>query len=83
MKILKPAREHYSMQAFILFVIKGMEFMDSGIGSLLIFFQPGVGTFLGWLLLNEEINANFFIGAVLILTGVMIVTFQRKKFNRI
>ncbi len=53
--------------------------MDAGIGSLFFFFQPVVGTFLGWLLLNEEIDANFFIGAILILAGVVIVTFQKRK----
>jgi drug/metabolite transporter (DMT)-like permease len=58
---------------------KGLELMDAGIGSLFFFFQPVVGTFLGWLLLNEEINANFFIGAILILAGVVIVTFQKRK----
>ncbi len=58
---------------------KGLELMDAGIGSLFFFFQPLVGSFLGWLLLNEELGVNFFIGAILIIAGVVIVTFQRKK----
>jgi drug/metabolite transporter (DMT)-like permease len=58
---------------------KGMELMDAGIGSLFFFFQPIVGSFLGWALLNEELNANFFIGGLFIAAGVIIVTFQRKK----
>lgn len=58
---------------------KGMELMDAGIGSLFFFFQPIVGTFLGWLLLNEEVNLNFFIGGALILIGVLIVTVQKRK----
>jgi drug/metabolite transporter (DMT)-like permease len=58
---------------------KGMELMDAGIGSLFFFFQPIVGSFLGWLLLNEELNVNFFIGGTLILVGVLIVTLQKKK----
>lgn len=57
---------------------KGMELMDAGIGSLFFFFQPIVGSFLGWLLLNEELNSNFFIGGILILVGVVVVTFQRE-----
>lgn len=58
---------------------KGMELMDAGVGSLFFFFQPIVGSFLGWLLLNEELDVNFFIGGLLILAGVVIVTLQKKK----
>ncbi|HBQ87092.1 MAG TPA: EamA family transporter [Syntrophomonas sp.] len=61
---------------------KGMEMMDAGIGSLFFFFQPLVGSFLGWLLLNERLDLNFFIGGALILLGVLIVTIKkRKKFS--
>ncbi|MEC1715130.1 DMT family transporter [Schinkia azotoformans] len=60
---------------------KGMELMDAGIGSLFFFFQPIVGSFLGWLLLNEKLSSNFFIGGMLILVGVVIATFQ-KEFNQ-
>ncbi|MDR7235796.1 DMT family transporter [Neobacillus drentensis] len=58
---------------------KGLELMDAGIGSLFFFFQPVVGTFLGWLLLKEKIGVNFFIGALLIFVGVIIVTFQKRE----
>lgn len=57
---------------------KGMELMDAGIGSLFFFFQPVVGSFLGWLLLNEHLSLNFFIGALFILTGVLTVTVKRE-----
>lgn len=57
---------------------KGMNLMDAGIGSLFFFFQPVVGSFLGWLLLNEKLDINFFVGAGLILLGVLIVTNQKK-----
>lgn len=57
---------------------KGMELMDAGIGSLFFFFQPIVGAFLGWLLLNEQLNVNFYIGGFFILLGVLIVTIQKK-----
>jgi drug/metabolite transporter (DMT)-like permease len=58
---------------------RGMELMDAGMGSLFFFFQPIVGSFLGWLLLNEELDVNFFIGGILISAGVVIVTLQKKK----
>jgi len=58
---------------------KGMELMDAGIGSLFFFFQPLVGSFLGWLLLNENLAINFFVGGALILLGVLIVTVPKKK----
>jgi drug/metabolite transporter (DMT)-like permease len=58
---------------------KGMELMDAGIGSLFFFFQPMVGSLLGWLLLKEELNVNFFIGGTLILVSVLIVTLKKKK----
>jgi drug/metabolite transporter (DMT)-like permease len=58
---------------------KGMELMDAGIGSLFFFFQPIVGSFLGWLLLNEKLDVNFFIGGIFIIAGVVIVTLQNKK----
>ncbi|UQD53786.1 EamA family transporter [Bacillus methanolicus] len=58
---------------------KGMELMDAGIGSLFFFFQPIVGSFLGWLLLNEKLDVNFFIGGIFIIAAVVIVTLQNKK----
>ncbi|WP_242222419.1 DMT family transporter [Bacillus cereus group sp. BfR-BA-01380] len=58
---------------------KGLELMDAGIGSLFFFFQPLVGSFLGWLLLHEELKATFFIGAVLIVVSVLIVTIDKGK----
>ncbi|MCA1029874.1 DMT family transporter [Bacillus timonensis] len=63
---------------------KGMELMDAGIGSLFFFFQPLVGSFLGWLLLKEKLDVNFFIGGFFILTGVVIATsFQKKPLVKI
>jgi len=57
---------------------KGLELMDAGIGSLFFFFQPLVGTFLGWLLLHEQLSPHFFIGGAFIVAGVVIVTIQNK-----
>ncbi|MGY1462980.1 DMT family transporter [Bacillus toyonensis] len=57
---------------------KGLELMDASIGSLFFFFQPIVGSLLGWLLLNETLNSNFFIGGILIICSVLITTFEKK-----
>jgi drug/metabolite transporter (DMT)-like permease len=58
---------------------KGMELMDAGIGSLFFFFQPIVGSFLGWALLKEALGVNFFVGGLFIVVGVGVVGFQKKK----
>lgn len=57
---------------------KGLDLMDASIGSLFFFFQPIVGSLLGWLLLNETLNSNFFIGGILIICSVLITTFEKK-----
>ncbi|MEF8682892.1 UNVERIFIED_CONTAM: DMT family transporter [Bacillus cereus] len=57
---------------------KGLELIDASIGSLFFFFQPIVGSLLGWLLLNETLNSNFFIGCILIICSVLITTFEKK-----
>lgn len=57
---------------------KGLELMYASIGSLFFFFQSIVGSLLGWLLLNETLNNNFFIGGILIICSVLITTFEKK-----
>ena len=52
---------------------KGLTYMDASIGGLFLFFQPIVGTFLGWLLLGEPVTPYFWIGFSLIAAGVMMV----------
>lgn len=49
---------------------KGLLYMDASIAGLFMFFQPVVGTFLGWLLLGEPITMFFWIGFLLIAVGV-------------
>ena len=56
---------------------KGLELMDAGIGSLFFFCQPLVGSFLGWLLLKEHLDLNFFIGGFLIIVSIVVVTLQK------
>lgn len=52
---------------------KGLQLMNASSGGLFFFFQPIVGTFLGWLLLGETIGVSFWIGTILIFIGVFIV----------
>lgn len=52
---------------------KGLQMVDAGTGGLYFFFQPLVGTLLGWLFLGEQIGITFWIGALLILGGILLV----------
>ncbi|KGR84292.1 DMT family transporter [Lysinibacillus odysseyi] len=52
---------------------KGLQLMNASSGGLFFFFQPIVGTFLGWLLLGETIGVSFWIGTILIFSGVFVV----------
>ncbi|WP_018662693.1 DMT family transporter [Heyndrickxia acidiproducens] len=51
---------------------KGLEIMEAGSGSLFLFLQPVVGSFLGWLLLHENLNNRFFLGGSLILIAIAV-----------
>lgn len=57
---------------------KGLALMDAGIGSLFLFFQPMVGTLLGWLLLGEKLTIGFSIGSMMILLGVAIAALENR-----
>lgn len=52
---------------------KGLQLMNASSGGLFFFFQPIVGTFLGWLLLNETIGLSFWLGTMFIFSGVFLV----------
>ncbi|WP_102692328.1 DMT family transporter [Rummeliibacillus pycnus] len=52
---------------------KGLQLLNASSGGLFFFFQPIVGTFLGWLLLGETIGISFWLGTILIFNGVFIV----------
>ncbi|MDP9729595.1 drug/metabolite transporter (DMT)-like permease [Alicyclobacillus tengchongensis] len=47
--------------------------VDASSGGLFFFFQPLVGTFLGWLILGEEVGVTFWLGAALIVISVSLV----------
>lgn len=50
----------------------GMREMDAAVSGLFFFFQPVVGTLLGWLLLGEPVTKWFFIGSALVAAGVLL-----------
>ncbi|TQR20597.1 DMT family transporter [Psychrobacillus vulpis] len=52
---------------------RGLQMLNASSGGLFFFFQPIVGTFLGWLLLGEQIGLSFWIGTILIFMGVLLV----------
>lgn len=52
---------------------RGLQMLNASNGGLFFFFQPVVGTLLGWLILGENIGVPFWIGSMLILTGVLFV----------
>lgn len=52
---------------------RGLQMLNASGGGIFFFFQPVVGTLLGWLLLGETISATFWVGSLLILIGVLLV----------
>ncbi|MCM2534564.1 DMT family transporter [Neobacillus pocheonensis] len=57
---------------------RGLQMLNASSGGLFFFFQPVVGTLLGWLILGENIGVTFWIGSILILTGVLFVIIEKK-----
>jgi drug/metabolite transporter (DMT)-like permease len=51
-------------------------YVDASLASLTFFAQPVAGTFLGWLLLGENITPLFLLGGLLIGIGLVIVSRQ-------
>ncbi|EHB62598.1 MULTISPECIES: DMT family transporter [Paenibacillus] len=52
---------------------RGLQMLNASNGGMFFFFQPVVGTLLGWLVLEESIRATFWIGSILIFMGVLLV----------
>ncbi|MBU8918545.1 DMT family transporter [Bacillus sp. FJAT-29953] len=57
---------------------RGLQMLNASSGGIFFFFQPVVGTLLGWLILGETIGITFWIGSILILTGVIFVIIEKK-----
>jgi len=57
---------------------RGLQLLNASSGGLFFFFQPVVGAVLGWLILGERIGAMFWIGSILILSGVLFVISEKK-----
>lgn len=56
---------------------KGLQLVDATQGGLFFFFQPLVGTVLGWFFLGEQVDLAFWIGTALIMSGVLLVLSER------
>ena len=52
---------------------RGLQMLNASSGGIFFFFQPLVGAVLGWLLLGETLSPTFWIGAVFIFLGVLLV----------
>ncbi|WP_338452604.1 DMT family transporter [Niallia oryzisoli] len=57
---------------------RGLQMLNASSGGIYFFFQPVVGTLLGWLILGETIGVTFWIGSILILTGVVFVMIEKR-----
>ncbi|PLT27909.1 DMT family transporter [Peribacillus deserti] len=57
---------------------RGLQLVNAASGGLFFFFQPVVGTLLGWLILGEKIGLSFWVGSMLILLGVFIAINENK-----
>ncbi len=58
---------------------KGLALVPSHQAAIFFFFQPVVGSLLGWALLDEKITGSFFLGTVLIIGGVYLSMRQPAK----
>ncbi|GKU83929.1 DMT family transporter [Niallia sp. NCCP-28] len=57
---------------------RGLQMLNASSGGIYFFFQPLVGSLLGWLVLGEKIGSTFWIGSILILLGVLFVIRENK-----
>ena len=57
--------------------------LEAGIVSLLFFAQPIVGVTLGSIFLGEPLNIGFWIGAVLISTGLLLAAREQRMYSRV
>ncbi|RIV16753.1 EamA family transporter, partial [Alicyclobacillaceae bacterium I2511] len=52
---------------------EGLRRVPAGLAGVYFFLQPIVGTFLGWLVLGEQVGWNFWAGGLLVICGVALV----------
>ena len=57
---------------------RGLQMLNASSGGIFFFFQPVVGTLLGWLILGESIGVTFWIGSILIVIGVLFIVMEKK-----
>ncbi|NHC41986.1 DMT family transporter [Bacillus sp. MM2020_1] len=57
---------------------RGLQMLNASSGGIFFFFQPVVGTLLGWVILGENIGVTFWMGSILILIGVLLVIMEKK-----
>lgn len=62
-----------------LFWNRGLQLLNASSGGVFFFFQPVVGTLLGWALLGETISITFWIGSSLIFLGVLLVITDKQE----
>ncbi|GAF66931.1 drug/metabolite exporter [Bacillus sp. TS-2] len=62
---------------------QGLHMLNASSGGVFFFFQPVVGTILGWFILGERISFTFWIGSIFILIGVMLVIREEKHKNNL
>ncbi|MFJ7756362.1 DMT family transporter [Peribacillus muralis] len=58
---------------------RGLQMLHASSGGVFFFFQPVVGTLLGWLILGETISITFWAGSFFILLGVLLVLKERQE----
>lgn len=58
---------------------KGLELTEASTGSLMYFFAPVVSGILGWAMLDEQLDWNFFLGGLLIVFGAGYIAIPRRK----
>lgn len=58
---------------------RGLQMLNASSGGVFFFFQPVIGSLLGWLILDETISITFWIGSFLIILGVLIVIKDRQE----
>lgn len=61
---------------------QGLTMVEAGKGAMFFFFQPVVGSLLGWLALDEQLDINFFVGGALILVAIGMASLEKNGARR-